>query len=144
MAKGYIYKLIGGNNNLNYYGSTIQNIKNRFQQHKAPSNKSISKKLFEAGEVKLELVEEMEFNKKSELLDRERFYIENYECINKQKPNYFNSFKSKKEYLKVYQKKNLKRYVINNKKYKEKDRNKYNEFRRKYYLNRKINKIFFD
>ena len=112
MNKGMIYKLYheGGV----YYGSTTQTLKERLGHHKYDSktrNKT-SKKLFKNGSIpKIELLEEVEFNDIKELRERERYYIENFECINKQIPNrtikeYYKANKDiinekKKEYLKI-------------------------------------------
>lgn len=86
-----IYKLINTTTNKVYYGSTTQSLKTRLREHKCRRNyekRETSKLLFnENDNVVIELVEEVECNNKKELHDRERFYIENNECVNKVIPN---------------------------------------------------------
>jgi len=80
---GYIYSLTCNNPNLIYYGSTTKKLKYRLTGHKALSNTCESKILFNWGNVKINLLEEIEFEDKQELLDREAYYIRNLKCINK-------------------------------------------------------------
>jgi len=86
-----IYKLINTTTNKVYYGSTTQDLKTRLREHRSKRNRinrETSKLLFnDNGNVIIELVEEVECNNKKELFDRERFYIENNECVNKHIPN---------------------------------------------------------
>ena len=86
-----IYKLVNDEMpNKIYYGSTIQkNLCDRLSGHKRDSKKKnpSSKPLFEYGKVKIILVENYPCNTKDELLKRERFYIENNDCINHKIPS---------------------------------------------------------
>ena len=100
MNKGYIYSLTCKNINLVYYGSTTTTLNRRFSCHKSSKNKCQSKILFQWGDVKINLIEEIFFDDKKELLEREKYYIDNLECINILKP-----IVSKEE-----SKKNKKRY----------------------------------
>lgn len=80
---GIIYRMVAGT--LVYYGSTTDTIKNRYNGHRGDYKRGRSytaSKLFESGlEVKIEEVEKVyELN---ELDTRERYYIENFECVNK-------------------------------------------------------------
>jgi len=95
---GKIYKIVNDELNLTYYGSTTQQLSKRKAKHKCKSNDSNSKILFTT-ETKPEifLVELFPCNTKEELLQRERFYIENNECINKNKP--ILTDEEKKEYV---------------------------------------------
>ena len=83
---GKIYKLVNDELNLTYYGSTCDELRKRLYGHKTKANKCMSKIMFENGEVKIYLVEKFPCNDRIELNQRERFYIENNECINKQIP----------------------------------------------------------
>lgn len=110
--KAKIYKITSGD--LVYYGSTTETIERRFNKHKA------NKKLFTDGrnrncsvfqiinnlDCKIELIENFPCETKIELLERERFYILNNICINKNIPlsnskewakrvDYYNSDKQK-------------------------------------------------
>ena len=92
MNSNYIYK-ISTPSNLCYYGSTTKNIYYRMVEHinsyKSYKNKAkvgycYSYKLFdEAGieNCKIEIVERVE--NITNLLKRENYYINNYECVNK-------------------------------------------------------------
>jgi len=81
-SKGRIYKLVCDDPELIYYGSTIQKyLSKRFHQHK--EMKCSSKALFEAGGCKIILVENYPCKTKDELIARERYYIENFKCVNK-------------------------------------------------------------
>ena len=80
--KGKIYKITSPNTEDVYYGSTILSLNKRFRTHK----KCNSKKIIDAGDAKVELVENYPCESKQELLWRERYYIENFDCVNKMKP----------------------------------------------------------
>ena len=107
-----IYRLVNDELGLTYYGSTCNELRKRFWSHKAKAKAKYkecsSYKLFESGECKIYLVEKVPCTDKIELTQRERYYIENNECVNKQIPgrtqkeyNYDNKeqlTKKKKEY----------------------------------------------
>ena len=133
-----IYKIIDDSNNNVYYGSTIEKyISNRLGGHKKlykryinnkTKYKSTSCEIIKNNNYHIELVEEVNCNNKFQLLERERYYIENFDCINKNIPN-----RGKKEYRDNNKKKikeSQKNYYINNKK-------KKNESTKKYYNNNK-------
>ena len=84
---GYIYKLTSGIQY--YYGSTTTTMEKRLRGNYNNSAKSI----IESGNYTYEIVEEIEFDEKIQLHQRERFWIENNECINKNIPS-----RTKKEY----------------------------------------------
>tara|TARA_R110000803_G_scaffold33159_2_gene72724 strand:+ start:1798 stop:2301 length:504 start_codon:yes stop_codon:yes gene_type:complete len=113
---GKIYKIVNDTLNLTYYGSTIQKYLNsRFYMHKKEKDnkKYSSYKLFESGETKIFLVELYPCNSKLELEKRERFYIENNECVNMTIPTRTNKEwrDDNKDKLKQYKKD----YYVNNK-----------------------------
>jgi len=82
--EGKIYKLVGGG--LTYYGSTCCDLRFRLCGHKTDFKRNInisSKLLFETGDkVEIILVEYFPCNNKMELNARERWYIENNDCVN--------------------------------------------------------------
>ena len=92
---GKIYKLVNDELNLTYYGSTCNELRKRLSGHKTKTNKCKSKIMFESGEVKIYLVEEFPCNDRLELNQRERYYIENNNCVNKNIPT-----RTPKEYMK--------------------------------------------
>tara|TARA_R110000803_G_scaffold27929_2_gene64912 strand:+ start:160 stop:609 length:450 start_codon:yes stop_codon:yes gene_type:complete len=103
---GKIYKLTNGT--LNYYGSTIRPLKIRLNSHKMLEHSS--KVLFEGDNtVSIELLENYPCDTKQKLLERERWYIENNECVNNNIPG--RTDKEWRDANKEYQKE----YVIKNK-----------------------------
>jgi adenylate kinase family enzyme len=89
-SKSKIYKLTTPHDpELVYYGSTVNPLFKRKGTHKrkfkAGTLKCKSCILFELGEddVIITLVENVNCNSKEELIQRERFFIENNNCVNK-------------------------------------------------------------
>lgn len=118
MVKGYIYKL--STDDKCYYGSTIQKVNIRLNSHLNKCKRffngkqqtfSTSFDIVKLGRnnFKCEILEEVDFNDKNELLTRERFYIENNTCINKTIP-----LQTKEEYYlknkEILREKRLKRF----------------------------------
>lgn len=113
-SKGMIYKIYNDSiPDKVYYGSTIQPLHKRLFQHKKWNNKCTSHILFP--NAKIVLVEKFSCKDKIELEKRERFYIENNECVNKNIP--YRSEEEKKQLLKEWR--------INNKEYKSKKDKEY-------------------
>jgi hypothetical protein len=120
--KSKIYKITNDDlPNMVYIGSTTRKLNKRYTEHKHDAfNKDTRRpskaiKLFETGTPKIELIEEFECDSKYELEKRERWYIENTECINTKIPT-----RTPREYRKLYYEKNkeyLKEY--NKKRYLE-------------------------
>ena len=96
-----------------YYGSTCNTFAKRLIQHKGDN--ITSKVLFEYGKPQMILVEKYPCNDKMELTQRERFYIENNECINKHIPG-----RTKSEYYLD----NIDYFKNRNKKYRESNKEK--------------------
>ena len=78
-----IYKIYCDENDDVYYGSTTQDLSLRLRQHK--SLKYTSREIMK-NTYKIELVEEYPCETKKQLNERERYYIENYPCVNTQIP----------------------------------------------------------
>ncbi len=74
--------------NVRYYGSTVQDLKKRLIVHRSVIKKRYitSKEVLKYDDCKIILVELYPCNSKKELETRERYYIENNECVNKQIP----------------------------------------------------------
>ena len=134
-TKAKIYKLTTPHNiDLVYYGSTVNPLYKRKGCHKSLSKKNInnctSKLLFELGidDVIITLVENVNCNTKEELLQRERFYIENNNCVNKRIPSrnkteYYDDNKDKViEYVKDYYKNNKDKLLDYQKEYKDENK----------------------
>ena len=80
---GKIYKIICDDTNKTYYGSTSNTLSRRMVQHRSQKRCVYN----EMTNPKIYLVEDFPCDRKEQLLQRERFYIENNECINKRLPN---------------------------------------------------------
>jgi hypothetical protein len=112
--KGKIYKIVSNTVEGVYYGSTADTLWSRFGGHKTDYNywkKGNNKyctsfKLIEAGDAEIILIEYFPCNNKIELKARERWYIENNDCVNKVIPNRTNKeyYQDNREKLKEYQK----------------------------------------
>ena len=105
--KGKIYKLVSDHTDEIYIGSTCQQyLCNRLGTHvrdfKKGINRCTCKKLFELGDVKIILIENVPCNSKDELHKRERYYIESMKCINKYIPGrtVAENYQDKKEHYK--------------------------------------------
>ena len=79
---GSIYKITDGEKN--YYGSTIKTLKKRLSIHKSPSSTRCETKYMNKDNMTIELIEVVEDIE--QLKWRERYYIENNECVNKNSP----------------------------------------------------------
>ena len=161
--KGKIYKLVSDHTDQIYIGSTIQKLSQRLTKHvsdfrkgrKTPCN---SKKLFELGNVKIILIENVPCDSKEELLKHERHYIETTNCVNKYIPGrtdaeYYHDnkeelLKQKKEYyhdnkeeiLKKQREYRLKNKEDISKKIKEwhiKNKDKLKEYKKEYRIKNK-------
>jgi hypothetical protein len=95
MNAGKIYKLICNKTNNVYYGSTSQSLMKRRDNHrqqykqylKGKCNFITSFEIIKDDDFIIELVESIEFNDKKELIARERYYIQNNDCVNKYIPS---------------------------------------------------------
>jgi hypothetical protein len=87
---GKIYKLVCNTTGLIYIGSTCENLSKRLAHHiyqyKTKLNATQSYRIFENNNYDLILIEKFPCNDRIELLQRERFHIDNNECVNIGKP----------------------------------------------------------
>ena len=86
-----IYKIVCNETGLTYYGSTTETLEGRLQKHESRFRKNEGGKyscyqIFENGDYKIELVEDVSCESKKELRDREAYYIRNYDCVNQVVP----------------------------------------------------------
>jgi hypothetical protein len=79
---GVVYRLY--NDNGSYYGSSC-NINKRIIAHRYPNIKCSSYRITK-DPFQYEILENLNIESKIELYKRERWYIENNECVNKNKP----------------------------------------------------------
>ena len=131
--KGKIYRIISPSNPElpPYYGSTKQKyLSNRLARHREGGYSS--KHIIDKGDAIIELVEEYSCESKQELLLREKWWIENNDCINLRFPIHTTTeyIELKKQQSKSYYERNKEKmkedarvYRANNKEIiKEKDR----------------------
>jgi hypothetical protein len=145
-SKSKIYKLTTIHDpDLVYYGSTVNPLykrkndhKNRFKNGKFECSSS---KLFELGidDVEITLVESIICNNKEELHKRERFYIENNNCVNKVVPTrtykeYYEDCKDKiRDKKKEYRELNKDKIKEQRKQYREQNKDKIRDKKKEYY-----------
>lgn len=147
-SEGKIYKLISPHTEEVYIGSTIQLLQQRKSKHLHKFKKGIltclSKKIFDAGDVDIVLLENYPCESKRELEERERYWIETTEkCINKMFPTrtskeYYESNKEdKKQYGRDYYYKNRDKVLERCSEYREKNKDKIKAYMQKYYESHK-------
>jgi len=128
MNTGYIYQIYDNTNGNKYYGSTKQGLSKRLSKHRGDykdflNGKKVSNytsfKILENEDFNISLVEKVEYNDKIELTARERFYIENNECVNKVIPS-----RTQKEYREANKDKIKQRH----KEYREANKDKIKEY----------------
>ena len=145
---GIIYRIYDNTNGDVYYGSTANVLRVRMGRHKSVAKsgrKCKSKSIILNDDYVYNEVEKYPCNSKKELETRERYYIENFTCVNKNVPTrtskeYYEDnkedikqyYQDNKEDLKEYQikynqdhKEDIKQYYQDNKEEKQKKRNKY-------------------
>jgi hypothetical protein len=167
-TQGKIYKIVSDNIEGTYYGSSADTLWSRFGTHtshfrawkKGTYHYVTSFKLIEAGNASIVLVEYYPCNSKIELKARERWYIENNDCVNKYIPNrtkkewrednkdkikdYYQTNKDKikeqnkewrednKEYIKKYYQTNKDKIKEQIKEWKQDNKDKMKEYKKKY------------
>ncbi len=113
-SKSIIYKIYDNTNGDTYYGSTCSELRYRMNNHKtnaSPNHKGtppVSKQIILNGNYDASVVERFPCETKQQLHTRERWWIENNKCINKQIP-----IRDKGENNHIY-------YKLNNEKLREK------------------------
>ena len=83
--KGYIYKIKCLETNECYYGSTTNFIKRKSAHinYKNYDNRDcISSKIIDRNNYTIDIIEEIDIDNKEELLNREQYYIDNFDNIN--------------------------------------------------------------
>ncbi len=155
---GKIYKLVCNITNKIYYGSTIQPLHKRLYEHKSHYKKYLidnkkyitSFEILKEGNFDIILVELVNCSCKIELRKKERYYIDNNECVNKCIPTrtikeYQNDNKDnisiyKKEYRETHKdiinekdKNYRETHKEDIKKYRETHKEEQKKYRKKYY-----------
>ena len=94
LNKGKIYKIEDNSNGNIYIGSTCKTLEERLYHHKSNykaylkglHGNNTSFDIIKNNNFTIKLLEACEIKTKQELHERERFYIENNECLNKRIP----------------------------------------------------------
>jgi len=122
MVIGFIYKIYDNTNGNVYYGSTKDTLSKRMAGHRTHYKRWVAGKtkccksfdIIKNEDYAYSLVEQVEYENRMELLQRERWYIENNECVNKNVPA-----RTKKESHKAYR---------------EEHKEERNEYSKEYYI----------
>jgi len=140
--KAYIYKITDNTNGDVYYGSTIESVSHRMAKHRYKyklyksglSHFVSSYLILDNNDYDYECIEEMEVDTKQEMLLREKWYIQNNECVNCVSP-----IETEEEYRQRHRISDRKYYQNNKEKFKQyakeydlKNKDKVREYRRKY------------
>jgi len=147
---GKIYKIVCNETGEIYYGSTIQKyLCIRMSHHKCKKT-CRSRQIINRNNYYCELIENYSCNNRKELETRERWYIENNNCINKVIPTrtkkekknynkeYYEENKEKKKEYRQDNKEKIKEYQKeHNKKYYQENKEKIIEKKNKYYQENK-------
>jgi len=106
MWSGYVYRIHCNITGEDYYGSTETDIEKRITDHVAHTNykkkvvnKCASEHIIERDDWCYEIMEEVDYIIKTDLLIRERYYIENYPCINLKIP--YKTMEELRDYVKL-------------------------------------------
>ena len=94
---GKIYKITGTNNEnkeLIYIGSTVQKLCKRFSTHKRDKD-CASIIVLNCLNCKITLIENYMCNSREELVSRERYFYDFYDCVNKRRPMLFDGEKER-------------------------------------------------
>jgi predicted GIY-YIG superfamily endonuclease len=125
---GHIYAIWDcEDHNLIYYGST-KNLEDRIKEHKKRRNACTSKKIIERGNYEYTILESHENIDEYDLVERERWYIENKVCVNKCIPH---------RTIAEYRQDNKQEKAKQNKEYCQDNKEKIVEQRKEYYQNNK-------
>jgi len=89
-----IYRIVDNTNGNIYIGKTIRTLKERLKEHESKKSKSVSRDIINNGDYRIELIEE------TDDINRERYWILNTECINKNIPSIVNP--DIKKIIKIY------------------------------------------
>ena len=122
-----IYKIVDKTNNNIYIGSTTLKISNRLAEHRRlykfylnnnenKKYKCTSFEIIKNNNYEIILIEELELNNNIELKYKERYYIENNNCVNKKK-KVIRSKEDIKQYEKNWIENNKEKFKQHQKKY---------------------------
>ena len=158
---GFVYKITDNTCGSVYYGSTITTISRRMVQHRSDYKRWVGGKgggcksfdIIKNEDYSCSHVEQVEFENKMELHMRERWYIENNECINKliparsqdekienQKVYYDKNKEQILEKKKEYYERNKEQICEQRKQYRQRNKERIREYKKEYYQRKKAEK----
>ena len=133
MPSGFIYSIVCNETGEVYYGSTTQNVSERIFIHNSnmkrwnegKTNYCASYEIIERNNYTVSTIETVEFEDKTELYERERFYIENNDCVNCRLPVLTTEERTEqaKERGKIWRENNKGKFREYKRRYREKKRN---------------------
>ena len=144
---GKIYRLVCNKTGLQYIGSTTQPLYKRKSYHKKSYNQWKKKKhnyvtsfkIVENGDYDIVLIEDCPCDNKEQLFQRERYWIETVDCVNKviptrsRKEHYEANREQFLEKRKQYYETNKEQLLEHQKQYYEANREQKLEYRKQYY-----------
>ncbi|MDC3409660.1 hypothetical protein OAY23_01890 [bacterium] len=127
-SKAKIYKIFCNITGQTYYGSTVQPLYKRVNEHRSGFKRwkngkyayAKSYDIIERGDYDYSLVEEFPCDRKEQLHSRERYWIENNECVNKVIPG-----RTQKEYREVNKERRKEYYEQNKEQIRDKQKEYY-------------------
>ena len=135
---GIIYRIYDNTNGDVYYGSTANVLRYRMGKHKSEAkeykSKCKSKSIILNDDYVYSEVEKYPCNSKKELHTRERYYIENFTCVNKVVPTRTQKeWNEDNDYWNKYHTKNREHINKTKKLYRDKNKQLISEYSKKYY-----------
>ena len=122
---------------LNYIGSTYLSLDERMSHHRSDTNNCSSKIIFKTcSNINIILIEPFSCNSKEELLFRERFYYDKYDCVNIIRPILYPE--ERENYQQTYHQKYKKEHKEQLLEYNSKYKADHKEDIQKYYEENKI------
>ena len=138
-----IYKIYDNTNGNVYYGSTYNLLRVRIQGHKDDAKRHkrncASKQIILNGNYSYSMIEPYPCNSKQELHARERYWIENFDCVNKVVPTRTDKEyrDDNKEKFKEHYQENKEEMCKQRKHYQAKNKDKINKRMAEYYQENK-------
>ncbi len=137
-SKAKIYKIICNTTGEQYFGSTTQTLSQRLTDHKCGirrKKKCRSSQIIERNNFSILLVESCPCENREQLMARERFHIENNDCVNKIVPARTNE--ERLEYCRKYYIKNREKMLSKSIEYHWENREKIIKRKSEAYKNKK-------
>ena len=136
--QGKIYKIECNLTNDVYYGSTVESLSKRMSNHKT-NRDCRATNIIDRGNFTCKVVEYCPCTTKRELETRERWWIENNQCINIIIPTRTIQewYQDNKDKMKEYREDNKKHIKEYDKKYRDDNKQYFNEYNKKYRENNK-------